>query len=298
MSLTDEWEIVDSHVHLWDLSDPSLAYTWLDPANPHGILSPAEVGRLSSTKRYQAGDFLADATEGSVFHGVHVQAAVGISDPVQETQWLEIQRTSTGFPDAIVGHVDLADKHAPETMDRHLEQSPVFVGVRDFGTGDYLNDPSWLRGFSALGQRGLVASLDLTWERMDDALTLASAHADTTIVVDHMGMPMALDADYFDLWARAMHRLAQAPNVVCKISELCMVRHGWDETAARPWMAECLSAFGADRCVIGSNWPVESLYLTYSDLADAYRRLVSPYSEDEKRAILAGNARRLYHLTD
>lgn len=294
--MSDEWEIVDAHVHLWDLSDPTLAYTWLDPANPHGILSPLEVAQLSSARQYLAADFLADARGAGVHHGVHVQAAVGIADPVRETQWLEAQRKLTGFPDAIVGHVDLADDAAEDTMDRHLAESPVFVGVRDFGEGDYLRDPRWLRGLAALGERGLAASLDLTWDRMDAALEVASANEGTTIVVDHMGMPLALDPEYFRNWSEAMQRLAQAPNVVCKISELCMVRHGWDEAAATPWMSACVDAFGPDRCFVGSNWPVESLYVTYAELFDAYRRWASHYSDDERRAILSGNVRRIYRF--
>jgi predicted TIM-barrel fold metal-dependent hydrolase len=292
----DEWEIVDTHVHLFDLTDPLLAYTWLDPANPHGILSPDEVARLASPVTYRASDFLADAASGGVFHGVHVQAAVGIDDPVRETEWLEAQRVTTGFPDAIVGHVDLASRDAEATMDRHLAASQVFVGVRDFGNGDYLADKDWLAGLAALGSRGLVASLDLTWERMDAAAIAAGANENTLIVVDHMGMPLARDQEYFAQWSGAMRRLARASNVVCKISELCMVPHSWDETAAMPWMEACLDAFGVDRCFVGSNWPVESLYMSYSDLADAYRHLVLPYSHDERRAILSGNARRVYSL--
>ena len=294
--MSDEWEIVDSHVHLWDKADPALTYTWLDPANPHGILSPDEVARVGSATRYDAAEFLADAAGGGVRHGVHVQAAVGIEDPVEETRWLESQRLATGFPDAIVGHVDLASDAAADTMDRHLAQSPVFVGVRDFGQGDYLSDTRWLRGFAALGPRGLVASLDLTWQTMDAAARVAADHADTTVVVDHMGMPLALDPEYFAQWSQAMHRLAAQPNVVCKISELCMVRHGWDEAAAQPWMIACVDAFGPDRCFVGSNWPVEGLYLSYGELMDAYRRLAARYSADEGRAILSGNARRIYGL--
>lgn len=295
MNTRDEWDMVDSHVHLWDLTDPSLVYTWLDPANPHAILSPDEVRRLAR-ERYLASDFLADAATGGVFHGVHVQAAVGIDDPVRETRWLEAQRASTGFPDAIVGHVDLTADDAEQTMDRHLEESPVFVGVRDFGEGDYLADPRWRRGVVALGRRGLVASVDLTWERMDAAAGLAAAAAGTTIVVDHMGMPLARDPGYFDLWAQAMHRLAKAPNVMCKISEVCMVAHRWDEAASAPWMQECINAFGPDRCFFGSNWPVESLYLGYGELMAAYRHVADAYSADERRALLSGNARRLYRL--
>ena len=107
--------LVDTHVHYWDLKDPTLRYDWLQPEWIHPIL-----GNIDGLKvlRYGAEHYVAETRFQNVSKAVHVQAAIGIADPVEETKWLQAQADELGFPHAIVGHCDLAGDDAEETLER------------------------------------------------------------------------------------------------------------------------------------------------------------------------------------
>lgn len=99
---------------------------------------------------------------------VHVQAAIGIEDPVEETRWLQEQADRTGFRHGIVAHCDLTLPNAPETIEQHMACANM-RGVRDFGQGDYLVNPVWQQGYGLPGPLGLVFCLDLVPENLDKA---------------------------------------------------------------------------------------------------------------------------------
>jgi predicted TIM-barrel fold metal-dependent hydrolase len=287
--------VIDTHIHLFDLADPNLRYDWLNPDNPHPILTPEEVGRIAALD-YRLAAFLAEAAAGGVSKAVHVQAAVGIEDPVEETKWLQAQADAAGFPMAIVGYADLKAPDLANTLDRHQQASSMFRGIRDFGDGtEYLTDERWIAGVKELGARDLVLSLDCTWERMPFAERLAR-EVSTIVVLDHMGLPLARDPEYFQQWKRAMTSLASTDNVLCKISEVTMIDHGWNVDRVRPWIEHCLEAFGPDRCFFGTNWPVDRLYVDYPTLIGFYRSVVASLSADERIAVLSGNAERAYRM--
>jgi predicted TIM-barrel fold metal-dependent hydrolase len=288
--------VVDTHIHLFDLGNPDLRYAWLDPANPHPILTPSEVERIASLN-YRLTDFQLESGESNVSKAVHVQAAVGIDDPVVETAWLQAQADAAGFTLAIIGYADLQGDDLNDVLDRHEAASPRFRGIRDFGhEQEYLADPRWIDGVKALGNRGLVLSLDCTWERMPLAAAMAREASGTVIVLDHMGLPLSRDDDYYANWRHQMSILGKVDNLVCKISEVTMIDHAWNPERVRPWLEHCLDAFGSDRCVIGTNWPVDSLYATYPELISLYRQVAELLSPSERTALLSGNAERLYRI--
>ena len=294
--MTDVEPLIDTHVHMWDLNDPTLRYDFLDADLPHPILTPEE-RRTLAVPLYGADQLRADTESAGVVGIVHVQAAVGIEDPVMETVWLEAQRTTSGLPTAIVGHVDLARQDVADQLDRHREASPVFVGVRDSGHGtEFLDDPDWRRGVTALGERQLVCCLDVTMGRYALARRLADDMPHMTFVLDHMGLPLRRDDDYFAEWRQQVEVLADSANVYCKISEQTLVNHRWDPQDAHRWMSGCLEVFGPDRCFFGSNWPVDSLHVDYQTLANAYRALGEDLSVDERAAINVATASRVFSI--
>lgn len=287
-------EFVDAHVHLWDLKHPAMRYAWLEPGATHPHLTAAEIARLASSD-YVIDNFLYETRHAGLTKIVHVQAAVGIADPVRETEWLQAAADRTGFPQAIVGHASLQDDGVREVLERHL-RFPNFRGIRDFGRGDYLVDPAFHRGFSHLQDLGLVFNLDCLWQKMDQALELARHFPRVRVVLDHMGYPQERTGEYFENWRRAIRRLAAADNVICKISEVGMADKSWTIDSIRPWILECLEAFTPARCLFGTNWPVDKLYSSYDALLDVYRRLVSELSGSEQTAVLSANAERLYRI--
>lgn len=284
---------VDTHVHFWDLDDPRLTYSWLAPGVDHPILGDIDAIKFP----LYAGEELRRETESAnVSKAVHVQAAIGTADPVDETRWLQEQADSTGFPHAIVAYADLKDPDVDRVIEQHLEASPLMRGIRDFSEGDYLVDADFERGFSKLARYGLVCDLDCFWENMPKARNLAGRHPDTTVVLDHAGFPLERTDEYFANWKAGIRTLAEAENVVCKISGLGMGDFRWTADSIRPWALHCIEAFGVERCVMGTNWPVDKLFSSYDAVVDAYAEILSDFSHDEQVALFSGNAERVFRI--
>ena len=85
-------------------------------------------------------------------------------------------------------------------------------------------------------------------------------------------------------------------NTVCKISGLGMSDNDWTVDSIRPFVLHCIESFGVDRCIFGTNWPVDSLFSGYDDIVDAYTEIISDFSEDEQIAMFSRNAELLYNI--
>jgi predicted TIM-barrel fold metal-dependent hydrolase len=109
-------------------------------------------------------------------------------------------------------------------------------------------------------------------------------------------MPIGRSDEYFERWSGGLDLLSQAPNVAIKISGLGLADHNWSVDSIRPYVLKTIECFGADRCMFGTNWPVDKLFSSYLMLIDAYRSIVSTFSSDEQNALLWENAERHYRL--
>jgi predicted TIM-barrel fold metal-dependent hydrolase len=283
---------VDTHVHYIDLKDPNLYYAWLQPDWVHPVLG--DIDGLKVLK-YTADHFIAETRFQNVTKAVHVQAALGIADPVEETRWLQEQADRTGFPHGIVAHCDLAGADAEETIERHMAY-PNLRGIRDFGEGDYLVDETWRKGYGLLAKHDLVFCLDLVPENLPAVRALADTYPDVVLCIDHAGFPRRRDDDYFQMWKRGMDEAAGAPNTVVKISGLGMCDNRWTVDSFRPWVEGCIETFGIERSFFGTNWPVDRLYSSYGDVLDAYAEIISSYSPAEQEALFSKNAERIFRI--
>lgn len=284
---------VDTHVHFWDLAHPDLEYSWLAPDAIHPIL-----GNIDAIKfpLFDGAAYAREVHGAHVTKAVHVQAAIGSRDPVDETRWLQQQAEATGYPHAIVADANLTSANLADVLDQHAEASPLLRGIRDFGEGDYLVDRDFARGFALLGERGLVYDLDCFWENMHKARDLAQGHPETVLILDHAGFPLERTEEYFANWKRGVSTLAEAESAVCKISGLGMGDPQWSVDSIRPWVLHCIEAFGVERCFFGTNWPVDKLFSPFEAVVAAYADIVADFSEDEQRALFSGNAERVYRI--
>ena len=289
----DRLEFVDTHVHFWDLTHPDLHYSWLQPDFVHPQLDE-QLDRIKG-KNYVAEDFIAETRGANVTKAVHVQAALGIEDPVKESEWLQQAADRTGFPQAIVAYSNLKAPRIEDELARHREY-PNVRGIRDFSEGDYLVDPDFHRGYALLERFDLVASLDVKWENMAKMRDLAGKFPNVRVVLDHCGYPLERNDEYFESWRKGITVLAEAENVVCKLSGLGMCDWSWTVDSIRPWILHCVDAFGPERCMFATNWPVDKLFSTYDVLIDAYTEIVAGFSQDEKTAMFSGNAEELYRF--
>jgi len=283
---------VDTHVHVSALQDPNLYYAWLQPGWKHPILGDIEG---IQAQRYWADEFVAETRFSNVSKSIHVQAALGITDPVEETKWLQAFADRLGHPHGIVAECHLAQPDAEAVIERHMQFANT-RGIRDFGPGDYPLDPQWRAGYQHLRTNDLVACLDSSPESYASIKDLAQAYPDIVISLDHAGFPRKRDAEYFALWQKELANLAQAPNVVIKISGLGMCDNAWTVDSIRPWVRYCIETFGVERSVFGTKWPGDRLYSSYPDVIDAYEEIISDFSENEQVALFSGNAERIFRI--
>ena len=286
-------EFIDTHFHLWDLNHKDLAYAWLEEGAEHPQLGPrlAELGK----ENYLIADFISETRTSNVSKAIHVQAAIGSLDPIKETEWLQSISDMTGFPNAIVAYANLSDPNVEAQLERHSEY-PALRGIRDMSEGDYLTSSRFQHGYDLLAKFNLVSSLDCYWENMDKASDLAAKCSNVVMVLDHCGFPQERSDEYFRNWARGINTIAEKENVICKISGLGMVDHNWTIESIRPWVLHCIDAFGTDRCIFGSNWPVDKLFSNYEKLINAYTKIIQNFRHGEKVAMFSDNANRIYQI--
>ena len=277
-----------------DLTAAELRYSWLEPGAIHPIL-----GDIDNLKvlRWDAETFRLETIRSNVVKTVHVQCAIGSEDPVAETRWLEHAASRTGIPSAVIAYTNLKSPDVEAQLERHVGASTRLRGIRDFSDGEYLTDNGFARGCKALEKFRLLLDLDTTWEHMADARDLAGGIPNTPVMLDHVGYPRERSREYFDNWRRGMRSLAEAENAWCKISGLGLCDNQWTVASIRPWVLAAIEIFGVDRCVMGTNWPVDKLYSNYDAVLDAYEEIIAGFTVAEREAIFWRNAERVYQIS-
>ena len=289
----DRLEFVDAHVHFYDMQHPDLFYGHWQPD-----VDPPLIGkqmRKLGERNFLAEDFIEVTRAANVTKAVHVQAAIGSKDPVKETEWLMDAAERTGFPHAIVAYADLRDPGVESVLERHCEYSRM-KGIRDFSYGDFLEADDFHRGYALLEKYNLHASIAAQCQDMEKLAALANKFPNTVIVIDHAGNPAERTPEYFELWKRGMEAAATEENIICKISGLGMGDHNWTVDSIHPYVLGCIEAFGVERCIFATNWPVDSLFSSYDALIDAYTEIVADFSKDEQRDLFARNTEALYGI--
>lgn len=298
----DDFPIVDPHHHLWDLE--RFSYPWLS-ARPLAASVAGDVAPIA--KSYLLDDYLADTAKQKVVKSVHVDAGFDPSQPVEETRWLQSIADQRGFPHGIVARAELHRPDVETTLASHC-RFPNVRGIRHIVNWhpdpaktyvtkpDFLTDPAWLRGFAQLKRYNLSFDLQLYPSQMADAAALAAAHGDTTIILNHAGMPVDRDPEALSLWPAGMRALGAQPNVWVKISGLGMVDWRWTEQSIRPFVLETIEIFGPDRCMFASNFPVDKLYSSFDALYDAFKSIVSDFSVGERRKLFSDTALAVYRI--
>lgn len=283
----------DTHVHFYDFSYPKLRWDWLLPdAEPD-----PDLGDYSAIKaqRYGPDDFLNETRFQNIDRVVHVSAAIGSADPVEETRWLQAHADRIGIPHGIVAYADLTDPDIEGVLKQHAAFANM-RGIRDLRYDDYLTNKDWLRGFGCLEPFGLVYCDDPLVEHMPLLASAAKRHPGLTVCIDHAGFPRRRDAAYFSEWRSGMEQLARCDNTVVKISGLGMADHHWTFDSLRQWVRTCLELWGPKRAFFATNWPVDRLFSSYGDVLDAYAELIADLRADEQLDLFSRNARRVFGL--
>lgn len=293
--------ILDAHHHVWRRAD----LPWLQ-----GAMQPRIFGPYAGIMRdYPIEEFRADAEPHGAVGSIYVQANWPAGRGHDEAAWVQevADGAGRGWPQGIVAHADLAAEGVGAELDRlaalpnvrglrqqlHWHENPLY---RFAPRPDVMNDAGWRAGFAALESRGLVFELQVFAGQMADGAALARAFPETQLVLEHAGMLEDRSPEGWAAWRAGMRALADCPNVATKLSGLGTFVHAADAALMRPVIRETVEMFGPERCLFGSNFPIEKLWCSYGELVGAYRAVLAEYAPDERVAMLAGNARRLYRL--
>jgi predicted TIM-barrel fold metal-dependent hydrolase len=288
--------MIDAHHHLWDLS--AVHYPWLEATGVTRFFGdPTPIQR-----DYLVDEFSRDAGAEGFTGSVHIQ--VGAADGLAEAKWVQhIAEENPDWPLAQVVFCDLASPDLSTQLDAFEALSTV-RGVRQIigrapgedaatGTNDLLQSPAFLAGLTEVGRRGLSFDLQLIPELMAATANILEAAPDTKVALCHAGSPHDRSSQGLDSWAQNLRHLSTLPQVVCKLSGLGMFDHRWTNQTIAPFIDTCLDQFGPERCMFGSNFPVDSLYSDYATLAAAHRQIVP---ETSHAAIFGGTAATFYNL--
>lgn len=291
--------IIDAHHHIWRLE----AVPWL-----LGPQVPRIFGDYGPLRRdYGIEEYLAGCSAAGVVRSVFIQINVAPGAEVAEVAWAQSVADHHGFPHGIVGYADLAGPRLAAVLDAHAAQ-PKLRGIRQqlhwhetpryrfASRPDIIRDQAWCDGLAELGRRGLSFDLQVFAGQMADAAELARRQPDVLFILQHAGMLEDRSLAGWQAWRDGMRLLAGCPNIVSKLSGLGTFEHACSVALWRPVVLETLELFGADRCLFGSNWPIETLWTSYGEIIETMRECLTGLRPAERAAVLHDTAQRVYRL--
>jgi len=292
--------LIDCHHHIWRQSD----LAWLQ-----GPMVPRIFGPYESVRRdYPVEEYIAEATAAGVTGSIYVQTNWPAGDELKEVQWVQQVHEATGWPMAMVSYADLFDPGAVDMLQRQKRASPLVKGARiqlhwhvnptyRFAkAADALLDPVLDRNLKMLPALGLTFDLQVFSGQMHDAARLVARHPELTFVIVHAGMLESDSSEEVTAWKRGMAKLAALPNVWVKLTGQGTFVHRIDVPLMTMVTSEVIEAFGHERLMWGSNFPIEKIWTNYGALVAAWKTVLSQYPQAVQDAIFGSNARRLYGI--
>lgn len=273
---------VDAHQHFWRF-DPA-EYAWIDDA----------MGRLR--RDFLPGDLQPEIAAA----GVDATIAVQVRQTLDETAWLLQLADAHSFIAGVIGWVDLRAPGVGDDLAR-LAQHPKFVGVRHIAQSEpddrFLLRPDFCRGIGALEEFGLPYDVLIYPRHLPYAAELAARFERQHFVLDHLAKP-EIRLGAIDHWARDLGRLAEHPNVSCKVSGLVTEAEWrrWRPEHIHPYLDVAFDCFGAERLIVGSDWPVCLVAASYAQPMAIVEDYMKNRPSAERDAVLGGNARRVWGL--
>lgn len=280
--------IVDAHVHLWDPARTEW-YPYLSTGQEQ--LNMGDVTGMS--RRFDVATYLTEAAGWNVEKLVNVAAATG-RHSIDETLELDRRAGVDGHPDVIIGGLpptnSIADAEA--VLDRQMA-APRFRGVRPMGAFEGPLPPPEVLG--ALRDRGLVFEVMTHPDQLVAAAKGLEDFGDLVVVIEHTGWPRSDSDDERALWADGIAALAGlGDNVLCKLSGLAMPLGSMAADVLAPWLEHAIDAFGVDRCLFASNFPVDGMHGTLDELFTCYSAVTAGLGADARDKLFAANAERVY----
>ncbi|PYQ82248.1 MAG: amidohydrolase [Acidobacteria bacterium] len=273
---------IDAHQHFWKYD--AAEYTWIDDS-------------MAALKR----DFLPDESAREMARvGFDACVAVQARQTLDETRWLLGLAAEHPSIAGVVGWVDLQADNVRDQL-AALAGHQRLVGIRHIAQSEpddrFLLRPQVVRGIRLLADFGLGFDILIYRRQLGSAAELVGRLPSQRFVLDHLAKP-DLRSGEIDEWERDIRRLAAQPNVFAKLSGLVTEASWarWTSDQIRPYLDVAFDAFGWNRLMIGSDWPVCTVSADYARTMNVVIDYVAARPDHERDAVLGGNARRFWNL--
>jgi L-fuconolactonase len=274
--------LIDAHQHFWIYN--SSEYGWIDDS-------------MAGIRRDFLPEDLDSELSESKFDG---SVAVQARQTLDETRWLLELAEATPKIFGVVGWVDLCSPDAHAQL-KEFARNPKLVGLRHVVQAEpddrFLLRPDFLRGIALLEEFELAYDILIYARHLPVAAEFVAQFPRQRFVLDHLAKP-PIKAGEIDRWADGIRRLAAFPNVFCKLSGLVTEAdwQQWAQEQIHPYLDVAFDAFGSDRLMIGSDWPVCLVAATYGRVVGVVKDYIRRHCPEALESVLGGNAQRFWRL--
>ena len=277
--------IVDAHHHLWDRSMTQFDHKWHEDKGHEKICKnflPPDLEPLIKAK------------------GVEKTVFVQTQHDTRENDWVLDLADQYDWMAGVVGWVDLAGDDCEAQIEKYKSKSK-FAGVRHIVQGekddDFILRDDVSKGLALLEKHDLAYDLLFFVKHIKHAKTVAAKFPNLRLVIDHLAKPVIKNQDMTG-WKEDFVAAAKHENVYCKLSGMVTEAdwENWKPADLKPYVETALEAYGAERCMFGSDWPVCELAGSYGEVFDALMDCIGGVSEAERGHILGQNAIEFYRL--
>tara|TARA_B100000900_G_scaffold400597_1_gene404407 strand:- start:575 stop:1462 length:888 start_codon:yes stop_codon:yes gene_type:complete len=294
-----KFPIIDSHHHIWKQSD----LEWLQ-----GEIQPRIFGDYTSIKQdYLIEDFLSDVLDFGVEKSVYIQCNWPIDKYLEEAKFIDDSFNKSGWPNAFIGYCNLLNPNAPEMLDR-LFDYPLTRGIRmqlhwhERELYSFASSPSIMEervfnnNFEYLAKRDSIFELQVFQSQLKHTKLLLNRFPETTFVLQHAGMPHDLSDSGRAEWEMFMESLIEHDNLFIKLSGLGTFINKNDPEFITDIVHKVLEIYPSDRCLFGSNFPIEKIWCNYGDLINAFLLAMSTLSIIDQKNIFYNTASKVYRI--
>lgn len=274
---------VDSHQHFWTFSEED--YGW-----------------ISEHEKVLKQDYWPEHLQ-QVLQGNNIDACVAVQarQSLIETKWLVKLSEKHDFIKGVVGWIDIKADNLSEQL-KQFSSTSRLKGFRHVLQGEpdpyFMLDTDFVRGLNILADQGYTYDLLVFAHQLPQALQLIKQVPNLNIVVDHIAKPQIKAGLGFDEWQLAMRELGQNKNVYCKVSGMVTEAdpNNWSNSDFEPYLQTVFAAFGPDKVMFGSDWPVCLLGGSYSDIKQIVAEYVQSHYAQQYDQVFGSNAVYFYQL--
>lgn len=273
--------LIDTHLHLWDRN--VMDYPWLSPPLDRDFLPE---------------DYKVATQNLSVSKMVFVECGRKPEQYLTEVDWVVAQAEVDARIKGMVAYFPLEKGEDGRADFEMMLERKIVRGVRRGISGDLLDDKRFLEGVNMLQRSGLSYDLNITPPQMQEALDFVNKFPNLRFILNHICNPNILTGEFFQEWKKYMSEFGRLDHVACKVSGVITKADpaAWRVEDLKPYVHHVLEAFTPDRVVFGGDWPVVLRAGSYEAWANAFFKLTTSLSQDDKQKLYYKNAERIYRI--